>query len=417
MNGLNFAGILNESAPSTVSGQNFVKNYKAYLFSNPCSCGLVNSFISESQKYNFDSGVMTALNSVLSFVNENKISWKLASACESINGNNSSYNYINKLGINQIEKLLEMDETSVVSYLKGGVLRNLMFIPEVRAAVKEVYASTVTETYAPTYKVTTPFSFVIVNESGQYFNVLGKTYVIADGVVSETKVEDPEFNHLNSLVPNFSMIDEALVYSYKPNYASDDYKFTITESSIEFAKGNIKEVFESTDNFLQYADVFSHQLFGRERTDFMNISNNIANVFEHASNIVNIDCAKVVETADNTVFAIVEGKNNVNLNIARSVSAGASSNNFEFMNEALKEVRRVAGVDLNLLYEDRINEDLKAQEPDSYRSIQEQLKASKDAQMDLRKKKIGLLAEEYKNDPVKIALLNNIAKELSILED
>ena len=31
-------------------------------------------------------------------------------------------------------------------------------------------------------------------------------------------------------------------------------------------------------------------------------------------------------------------------------------------------------------------------------------------------KKIAMLAEQYKNDPVKIALLNKVAKELAILE-
>ena len=33
-----------------------------------------------------------------------------------------------------------------------------------------------------------------------------------------------------------------------------------------------------------------------------------------------------------------------------------------------------------------------------------------------RKKKIAILAEQFKNDPIKIALLNNVAKELAILE-
>ena len=38
-------------------------------------------------------------------------------------------------------------------------------------------------------------------------------------------------------------------------------------------------------------------------------------------------------------------------------------------------------------------------------------------QFDIRKKKIAMLAEQYKNDPVKIALLNKVAKDLAILEN
>ena len=54
------------------------------------------------------------------FIKENNISWKLASACESINANNSTYNYINKIGVQQVSKLLEMNEAEVISYIKAG---------------------------------------------------------------------------------------------------------------------------------------------------------------------------------------------------------------------------------------------------------------------------------------------------------
>ena len=51
------------------------------------------------------------------------------------------------------------------------------------------------------------------------------------------------------------------------------------------------------------------------------------------------------------------------------------------------------------------------------KAIREQLEANKEAQFDIRKKKIAMLAEQYKNDPVKIALLNKVAKDLAILEN
>lgn len=417
MNGLDFAAKVNSATAVTESGQNFLKNYKAYLFSNPCSCALVNNFIAEAQNYSYDTGIMAALNSVLAFVNENKTSWKLASACESIKSNNSTYNYINRLSIDQVDKLLEMNEAEVVQYIKGGVLRNLMFIPEVRNACKEVYASTVTEVHAPMYEAKTPFSFVIVNENEQIFSVLGKTYRIAENKVEVAKVEDETFNKINSLLPNFKLVDEALEYAYKPNYASDEYKFSIKEGILEFSKGKINEKFDSSAKFLQYADIFSRQLFGKERTDFMNISSNIASVYENAENIVNVDCAKVFTAADGSMFSIVEAADNVNLNVVRSLGAGTSCNNFDYMTEALKEVKRITNIDLTNLYESRVDEDYKKLEPDSYKSIQEQLAASMDAKIDVRKKKIAMLAEQFKYDPIKIQLLNNVAKELSMLED
>jgi hypothetical protein len=86
------------------------------------------------------------------------------------------------------------------------------------------------------------------------------------------------------------------------------------------------------------------------------------------------------------------------------------------MTEALAQVEKVTGNDIKSLYETRINEEMKNADPEGYAKIQEELEAAKDAQMSDRRKKISMLAEQFKNDPVKIALLNNVAKELSILE-
>ena len=50
-----------------------------------------------------------------------------------------------------------------------------------------------------------------------------------------------------------------------------------------------------------------------------------------------------------------------------------------------------------------------------WKKIQETLEAEKEAAMQARKKKIAVLAEQFKNDPVKIALLNKAAQDLAIL--
>ena len=95
---LNFAERINRCEAITEAGKELTNKYKAYVYSNPATCGLVNGFIAESSKYGFDNGLMTTVESLKDFINENNISWKLASACESVNNNNSIYNYINKLG-------------------------------------------------------------------------------------------------------------------------------------------------------------------------------------------------------------------------------------------------------------------------------------------------------------------------------
>lgn len=417
LSNLDFAAKLNSVEAVTESGKDFLKNYRGYMYQNASSCGIVNGFIQESQNYGYDTGVMTILESVLKFVNENKISWKLASACESVSNNNSTYNYIAKLGVAQVEKLLEMNESEIVQYIKGGCLKNVQYIPEFRNVCKEVFQSTVNETvHATTYTVSTPVSYVSVSENEQMFSILGKTYRIAEGKVELTKSDDATFNRINSLLPNFKMVDENLTYEYKQNYTGDPYKFSINENEITFSKGTISEKFESAADFRQYADGYSRQLMFNEKFNFINTCNCIAEVFEAMDQIVKIDVAKVMECVDGTVLAIVEGAENVNLNVARSIVAGSSCNNFDYMTEALAQVEKITGNDIKSLYEGRINEDCKKQDPESYKAIQEQLAAAKETEMSDRRKKITMLAEQFKNDPVKIALLNNVAKELSILE-
>ena len=86
------------------------------------------------------------------------------------------------------------------------------------------------------------------------------------------------------------------------------------------------------------------------------------------------------------------------------------------MVEALNNVVKVAGVDLKSMFEDRINEDCKKLDPEA-QQIKEQLEANKEAQYAIRKKKIAMLAEQFKNDSVRLALLNKVAKDLRILEE
>ena len=86
------------------------------------------------------------------------------------------------------------------------------------------------------------------------------------------------------------------------------------------------------------------------------------------------------------------------------------------MGEALNNVIKVAGVDLKNMYEERINEDMKKLDPEA-QQIKEQLEANKEAQYAIRKKKIAMLAEQFKNDSVRLALLNKVAKDLRILEE
>ena len=421
---LDFAAKINECKAVSEAGKELLKNYKAYLFTNPTSCGIVNGFVQEAQKYSFDTGLASVLESVLGFIKENNISWQLASACESIENNKSTYNYIAKTGVEQVGKLLEMNESEVVSYIKSGALKGVQYIPEFRNVCKQVFKSAITEAVAPNYTLVNPISYVYENAEGdKYFTVLHKTYKTdkEQNNVCEAVCDDVKFQNINALLESFTNDEGTLSYSWKSGF--DTCQVVIKESEdktvLTFTKGQkINETFDNVVKFNEYCDTLSKALVTvNERLQFMNITNAIGQVFESMDHVFIMDCAKVLRTSTGTICTIVEAKDNVTMSVNASIHNGTYTKDFEYMTEALKEVTGVSGIDLKHVYEERINEDVKKQNPDEYQNIQEELAAQKSQQMEARKKKIAMLAEQYKNDPAIIAVLNKAARDLALLEN
>lgn len=416
---LNFAGKINECEAVTEAGKEMIRNYRGYLFTNPATCGLVNGFVREAQKYSFDTGLTSILESVSQFISENNISWKLATACESIEANPSTYNYIAKTGIETVGKLLEMNEADVKTYIKAGALKSIQYIPEFRAICKEVYKSTIVESYAPNYKVNNPVSYVYESENARYFNVNGKTFKIAEGLVSEAVCDDVTFKRINMLLEAFTFTDGKMIYEW--NAGVKKYTVTISESEdksvITFSNNkDLNESFEDVTSFNEFCDTLSRTMVMNEKLNFMKITSAISEVYGASDNVVVLDNVKLLESANGSTCAIVEAENNVNLTVFKSINFGTSCQNYEYVAEALKQVTRVSGIDLKVMYENRINEDVKKSNPEEYNNIQEELNASKAAQMDIRKKKIAMLAEAHKNDPAIIAVLNKAARDLALLD-
>lgn len=416
---LDFASKINSTEAISEAGKELLGNYRAYIYSNPASCTIVNSFVNEASKYGFDTGLVNIVESVVDFIKKNNISWKLATACESIAANNNSYNYINQLGIEQVQKLLEMKEADVITYIKAGSLKNIQYIPEFRAICKEVYRTQITEAQAPNYSVVNPIGYVHVNENKEQFvNVLGKVFKIAEGKVSESTCDDKKFLEINNTLSAFNRNGDDIFIEMQGSHG-DVARYTITESNdayvIDFTKGNIHETFDNATSMMEYANSVSRIMNVNEKLKFMQMSNMVKNIFENMDNIVMLDTIKIISTNNGTVCSIVEAKDNVNLTVFRNIQNGTSSKNYDYIAEALNQVIKLTGIDLKGMFAERINEDCKKADKENV-EIREQLEATKEAQLDIRKKKIAMLAEQYKNDPVRISLLSNIAKELSILE-
>lgn len=409
---LNFADKLSVAEPITEAAQNVVKNYQGYLFLNPANCAVVNNFIREAQQYAYDKGMVKILEGILSFINENRISWQLATACENISANNSTYSYIAKLGVDKVEKLLEMDESSVVAYIKAGALKGVKYIPEFREICKEVYKTQISESAQTVkFEMHTPFCYSIVAENNDtIISVNGKAYAINENVVKPTECNDAEFIKINNHLSAFRQVGEGIEYKF------NDLTFSIYENNEKEApelsikkNDKILSVFENSTDFLKYCDMYSRAIINGQQ--FMTIAGAVSEVFEHADNITFLDNVREFNCSNGTKAVIIEAKDNV-ISIANGNAIDCN-----FMIEALENVEKNCGTDVKVIYETRINDDLKKGNPEQYKAIQEELKKTKDAQAEIRYRKIEQLSEALKNNPAAIAVLNTLAKELRMLEE
>lgn len=407
---LAFADKLSLAEPITEAAQNVVKNYRGYLFMNSANCAVVNNFIKEAQQYAYDKGMSTILDAVTSFINEHRISWQLATACESIASSNSTYSYIAKLGIEKVEKLLEMDEQNVVAYIKAGALRGVKYIPEFREICKEVYKDQINESAQTVkYEMHTPFCYSIPVNNENIIMVEGKVYSVTENIVKEAECADETFNKVNTHLSMFKQVGEAIEYSF------NGLTFSINENetgkpALTLKKGDkTLQVFENTTDFLQYCDTYSRAVInGRQ---FMTIAGAVSEVFENAENIIALDNVRVFNCSNGSKAVVLEAADNV-MSVANGVVADC-----EFMVEALANIEKNCGTDVKVIYEHRINEDLKKGNPEQYAAIKEELKATKNAQAEIRYRKIEQLSEALKTNPAAIAVLNTLAKELRMLEE
>lgn len=407
---LDFGSIINSVKPITESGTELLKNYKGYVYNNPVSYGLVNSFIKEAQNYRFDTGIAEALSTVLEFVTDNKVSWQLATACENLSGNHRSYDYLSNNAIKQVEKILEMKEQDVIQYIKAGALKNVQYVTEFRNICKSVFNESVKTVNAINYNLTTPISYVEVREGKSYFSVGGKVFTEQNGLVKETYSPSKTFDTINLLLEYATRSNSNLVFCFEPK----NINFTINENKVIVTRDNkIEATLKNTKQLLEWCDTASRGFFNANKVQFMNFCRNMITVFENMDHIVELDNVHLLETVNGTKEAIVEGGKNTLVNVFAGPT-GKATQTFNTILEGLQFVEKTSGVNLQEAYENSINESIRTKKNEQ---IKESLTEARNFQINRRRARIEALTEQYKNDPVRLAVLNKMAKDLALLED
>ena len=410
---LDFSKKINASEALSESGKQMLRKYRGYCYNNPVTCGLVNNFINEARNnYSFDGGLMSILESIESYVNENKIRWKLGSICESIEANNAAYNVLNKKGAQKVEKLIEMTESDVNSYIKAGVLKDVQFIPEFRSVCKEVYGKSINETKQTlSYNLSTPVCYVKVNEddNSQIVSVHGVVYKISESgtEVLENGCDDVMFNKINASLQQMRLVGEALEYAYYTGMTGgQQHKFMVYEDHIDFTNGKFSESFDDVQKFREfvYSDSFAKALNMNEARRFAQIGSAIADVFENMNNICTLDNVKIFNCNNGATVAVIESQNDINVTLFNSFGRINENKSYNTAKDAVVEMRNNYGLDVENLFTNRVKTDIKE-------GKQKHVDNTDD--INIRLLKIQELSEQFKNDPVKLMVLEEMVKELN----
>jgi 23S rRNA maturation mini-RNase III len=408
---MEFASIISGAQANTQTGAELINRYKSYVMAHDINHAVVNGFIREASKLNYDNGIMETLNKVSAYVNANKTSWALASACEQLNADNSSYNYINRnFAVKQVEKLLEMNEEDVVKYIKAGALKNVMFCEAFRNIAKQVYKDTPLVESTADYTRITPVSMVESSNNNTYFVIEGNLFKIDDnGVVSEAKANEVSntFKNVNQLLES----SQSKVYSDLVSIETPNATYEITEANMVKKIGKEGTYEMTVEQLRENNRLVLMTCNPTKRHQMASLLEGIALISENYDRIANLDNAAVYVT-NNDRFLVIESETNLYSTLLKSTRHPKWTIN-ENVVDALSFIKTKTNTSLNDIYKTNIDECIEKMADDEKQMVAENLKNQTHQNY---RERIELLTEQFKNDPVKLAVLSKLANDLNNLK-
>ena len=433
---LDFASILNESKAQTATGADLLRKYQSFLITNESTHNLVNAFVKEASVHTYDNGVNEALEIVSDYINMNKTIWALSSACENINSNKSSYNYINKNAAKQVENLLEMNEDEVVKYIKAGALKNVMFCEAFRNIAKQVYKDSPMIEEAADYTAVHPVSMVENVGDGFLFEVNGTLYKMdleKNVQESDWKAASNTFKTVSSLLESdMCKVDENTI-TIEYNKASyiiseagkcekckagnaksidgcGDCKPDAKDTKDPEAKKKVKESF-TAEQLRENNRLVVMATAPRAKAQVASVLEAMALLVENYDSITNLDNVSVYSTK-NDKFVVIEAGSNLYATLLQSNRHPKWTIN-ENAVDALSFIKSKTNVSLGEKYNDLVAEHIEKVSEEEKDKIEQELKEN---ERNSYRERIAALTEKFKNDPTKLAVLSQLAAQITDAE-
>jgi hypothetical protein len=389
-----------------------LNKYKSFLMANNATCGLVNQFVKEAATLRFDNGVNAVLEQVSDYISSNKTSWALATACESINSNGATYNYLNRNAAKQVESLLEADEETVVKYIKAGALKNVMFCEAFRNIAKQVYADTPIVESTADYTVVHPISLVENAGDGFFFEVAGTVYKIDES----KKVQEATWNEVSNTFKTVSSLLESNMVTFDQGTLTakiGNGEYTISEADEKVTckrvgHNGIENLFETAAELREHNNLV---VAGSINRGIASALEALALTFENYKNITNLDNVAIYSTNRDRFIVIESGTDlyatllQSNHNTKWTVNEGAVN--------TLSFIKSKTNVELGEVYNEAVKADMANVDEEERKRLEEEAKVN---EKNGYKERIAALTEKFKNDPAKLAILSELAAKLADAE-
>lgn len=411
--GLDFSGKLFEAKAQTAIGNELITKYRTYLVANPATCGTVNAFLREARGLSYDTGIQVLVEALAESINANKFGWALASVCESIeNGGNGHSNYLQMRAVEQVQPMLEMKEEDIVSYIKSGALKDVMYVEQFRNIAKAIYREQPVVEYSDQYTAVHPVALCEKGETGFYFHAGGHLFRTNESGIYEATQKDVsrEFlvvaNMIESGMVQFkdgALVMEAFNRTYKVEEKDEQVHCTITleGTTTEYTIDQLRE----NNNYLVNAAPVN------QKAQRAMMLEGFAKVVENYGKIAILNNVSIINN-NNDKFIVIENEGNAYAKLLRTNRSQPWEVKGDIA-QIVEAVKKYTRIDISKLYEQSMEGAVAAAKEKEGQQVKENLE--KEA-MDKRKAKIAELTEKYKGDPTRLAMLSQIAADLATIE-
>ena len=407
--GLDFSGKIFEAKAQTALGNELINKYRTFVVANPATCGTINNFLREAKAISYDSGICTLVSQIMETIDANRYGWALASVCESISNSNKKGNYLQLRAVEQVEPMLEMKEDEIVSYIKSGALKNIMYVEAFRNIARSVYREQPVVECSDQYTAIHPISLIVEKEGTYYFHAAGHIFRTNESGIYEVSNKEVSNDFMvvaNMLESGMCKYDDGVISmelnnrTYKVFEEDNATKCTITigENVTEYTIDQLRE----NNSYIVNATPMNLKA---QRSALLE---SFAKIVENFSHIAIMNNVSIVNN-NYDKFLVIENNGNA---YARVISTNHSQP-WEVKGDITKvceSIKKYTRLDITKLYEHEIGQAVEQTKIEEGKKIEEGLMQT---EIEKRKQKIAELTEKYKNDPTRLEMLSQVAHELS----